>query len=194
MADLNKVVACLEKIKGKNMGQNEDNLLHFLMKDYVIQNEDAKKLIEEALLAKIIKSVIFNGKVAYRIVRADPVNDSLFVQETQESECNNEDDNSNTQIVEDTLVVSDHQGNTGLVSEQNDNIATVLENFRSSLEAIENRFLKIEDHLIGLSSNSATTLNRKDNEMFENFYFDLLKKRISELEKQLSEKNAIIDF
>ena len=60
MADIYKVVECLEKIKGKNMGQNPDNVLHFLMKDYDYQNEDAKNLIEEALVANAIKSVIFN--------------------------------------------------------------------------------------------------------------------------------------
>ena len=34
MADIYKVDECLEKIKGRNMGQNPDNILHFLMKDY----------------------------------------------------------------------------------------------------------------------------------------------------------------
>ena len=59
---------------------------------------------------------------------------------------------------------------------------------------IDNRFLKIEDHLIGLSSKSTTNSNSREHGTCENFYTELLKKRISELEKQLSEKNAIIDF
>ena len=61
---------CLEKIKRKNMGRNPD-VLHFLMKDYDYQNKDAKNLIEEALVANAVKSVMFNGKVAHRIVRTD---------------------------------------------------------------------------------------------------------------------------
>ena len=56
MADIYKVVECLEKIKRKNMGQNPDNVLHFLMKDYHSQNENAENLIEEALVANAIKS------------------------------------------------------------------------------------------------------------------------------------------
>ena len=34
MADIYKIAECLEKIKGKNMGQNPNYVLHFLMKDY----------------------------------------------------------------------------------------------------------------------------------------------------------------
>ena len=59
MSDLNKFVLCLEKIKSKNLGQNPDNLKHFLMKDY--NCEKAIKLIDKAVVANIIKSVIFNG-------------------------------------------------------------------------------------------------------------------------------------
>ena len=85
MSDLNKVVLCLEKIKSKNLGQNPDNLKHFLLKDFNCDCEDAIKLIDEALAANIIKSVIFNGKVAYRIVRVDSVgDDTVLVPETQE--------------------------------------------------------------------------------------------------------------
>ena len=89
------------------MGQNPDNVLHFLMKDYDYQNEDAKNLIEEALVANAIKSVIFNGKVAYRIVRTDSAaDDTLFVPDNQESDCNDAENNKNYQIVEDTQIVS----------------------------------------------------------------------------------------
>ena len=138
MADIYKVVECLEKIKGKNMGQNPD-VLHFLMKDYDYQNEDA-------IVANAMKSVIFNGKVAYRIARTDSAaDDTLFVPDTQESDCNDAENNKNTQIVEDTQIVSEQQGNKDV------NISTIIENFRSSLEVIDNRFLKIEDHLIGLN-------------------------------------------
>ena len=34
MADLNKVILCLQKIKDKNLEQNQDNLKSFLVKDY----------------------------------------------------------------------------------------------------------------------------------------------------------------
>ena len=34
MAGLNKVILCLENIKGKNLGQNPDNLTRVLIKDF----------------------------------------------------------------------------------------------------------------------------------------------------------------
>ena len=52
--------------------------------------------------------------------------------------------------------------------------------------------MKIENHLTGISSSKSTI--DPGNVVNDNFYADMLKKRISELEKQLSEKNAVIDF
>ena len=51
--------------------------------------------------------------------------------------------------------------------------------------------MKIEDHMIGLSKPISTT---NPNTTQYSFYTNLLKNRISELEKQLADKNAIIDF
>ena len=51
-------------------------------------------------------------------------------------------------------------------------------------ESIEKRIMKIEDHLIGLNCTKPTT--RAENISNNNFYTDILKNRISELEKQLS--------
>ena len=63
MVDLNKVILCLENIKGKNLEQNPDNLTRFLIQDFGYKKEDADKLIE-AICANVTKSVIFNGKVS----------------------------------------------------------------------------------------------------------------------------------
>ena len=83
MSDLNKVVLCLEKIKSKNLGQNPDNLKYFFMKDFNYDREKATKLIDEAIVASIIKSVISNGKVPFRIIRADSnADDTVIVPET----------------------------------------------------------------------------------------------------------------
>ena len=91
MPDLNKVVLCLEKKKSKNLEQNPDNLKHFLLKDINCDCEDVIKLIDEALAANIIKSVIFDGKAAYRIVRGDSVgDDTVLVPETLETDGNKE--------------------------------------------------------------------------------------------------------
>ena len=73
----------MEKIKSKNLGQNPDNLKHFLMKDLNYDCKKAMKLSNEAIVANIIKSIIFNGKVAFRIIRADSsTDDTIIVPET----------------------------------------------------------------------------------------------------------------
>ena len=70
------------KIKNKNLGQNTDNLKHFSMKNFNYNCETAIKLIDEAIVANIIKSVIFDCKVAFRIIKADSnANDTIVVSE-----------------------------------------------------------------------------------------------------------------
>ena len=149
MADLNNVILYLENIKGKNLGQNPDNLTRFLIKDFGYKNEDADKLMEEDICANVIKSAIFNGKVSYRMVRTDSVaDDTVLAPDTQEITMkDNHEENSNTTVViEDTQVSSKQQQRNS-----DYDIATFMEEFRFSLDLIEKRFLKIENHLIGLS-------------------------------------------
>ena len=64
MSDLKKVVLWLEKTNSKNLGQNPDNLKYFLMIDFNYNCEKAMKLIGEAIVANIMKSIIFIGKVS----------------------------------------------------------------------------------------------------------------------------------
>ena len=129
MADLNKVILCSENIKGKNLGQNPDNLTRFLIKYFGFEKEDAGKLIEETVCANIIKSVIFNGKVSYRIVRMDSVtDDTVLAPDTQEITIkDNCDENSNTTVaIEDTQVSSEQQQGSS-----DYDVSTFMEKFRS---------------------------------------------------------------
>ena len=149
-------------------------------------------MIEEAICANVIKSVIFNGKVSYRIVRMDSVtDDTVLASDTQEITMkDNHEENSNiTVVTEDTQVsLEQQQRNCDY------DIATFMEKFRSSLDLTETRFLKIEDHLIGLSCSKSTVNSNSRDTSNGNFYTGLLKNRISKLEKQLADKNAIIEF
>ena len=151
------------------------------------------RLIDEAIEANVIKSIIFNGKVAYRILKtASVTDDTIFVPETQENDSNNEH-NTSTIILEESQTSQvesnlEHQRK----DDENININNIIENkIHSYVEVIGKRFTKIEDHLIGLCSSKSTT---NSGNVSNNFCTELLKTRISELEKQLSEKNAIIDF
>ena len=131
MSDLKKVVLCLEKVKSKNLGQNPDNLKHFLLKVFNCDCEDTIKLIDEALAANVTKSVIFNGKVPHRIVRADPIgDDTVLVPETQEIDVNNE--HVSTVSLEESLTFQ--LGSSTLPEHQkrdDDNISTITEDNRS---------------------------------------------------------------
>ena len=140
MPDLNKVVLCLEKITSKNLGQNPGNLKHFLMKDFNYWLWKSYEIDWWSNVANIIKSVIFKGKGAFRIIRAD--SNKTVVPETQE-------DNSHVvqnDVIEDrnccteTGVIEDSQ--TPPDDQQISKILTI----------VEKRFMKIEDHMIGLSN------------------------------------------
>ena len=136
----------MEKLKSKNLGQNPDNLKHFLMKDFNYDCEKATKLIDEAIVANITKSVIFSGKVAFRIIRANSnADDTIIVSETQESTSYvvQNDIIEDRNCCRETGVIEDSQNPPD--DQQISN--TIIENFRSKLEAVEKRFMKIEDHI-----------------------------------------------
>ena len=78
MVDLKKVILCLQKIKGKNLGPNQENLKNFLVKDYEYSPELAENLINEAVQANIVKSIMFNGKISYRIGKTDSVDNATI--------------------------------------------------------------------------------------------------------------------
>ena len=62
MPNFNKVILSLQKIKSKNIGQNQENLVNCLVKDYSFSNAEAAVLIVDDLKVNAIKSVIFNEK------------------------------------------------------------------------------------------------------------------------------------
>ena len=140
MTDLNKVFLRLEKIESKNLEQNPDNLKHFLMKDLNHDCEEAMKLIDGTIVANIIKSLIFNDKVVYRVIKADSnADDTIIVSKTQE-------DNSHVGKNDETGFIKDSE--TPQADQQISNILTITENFCSSLEAIKRKIMKMEDHQI----------------------------------------------
>ena len=64
MSNFNKVILSLQKIKSQNLGQNQENLVHYLVKDYGFSNDEVEILIVDAVKTNAIKSVIFNGKTS----------------------------------------------------------------------------------------------------------------------------------
>ena len=64
MPDLNKNVSCLEKRKRNNFQERLDKLKYFLLKGFHYDCKDVIKLTDGTIAANVIKSAIFNGKVA----------------------------------------------------------------------------------------------------------------------------------
>ena len=62
MSNFNKAISSLQKIKSKNLGQNQENLVHYLVKDYSFSNDEGEILIVDAVKANAIKSVMFSWK------------------------------------------------------------------------------------------------------------------------------------
>ena len=53
MSEFNQVILSLQKIKSKNLGQNQENLVNYLVKDYSFSSDEAEILIVEAVKAKV---------------------------------------------------------------------------------------------------------------------------------------------
>ena len=49
MLNFNKVILSLQKIKIENLGQNQENLMDYLVKDYSFSNDKAEILIVDAV-------------------------------------------------------------------------------------------------------------------------------------------------
>ena len=77
-----------------------------------------------------------------------------------------------------------------------DDVSTIIESKLNDLnETIEKRLHHLEDQIIGLQNlNQSGNVVSNEPVASSGFYVDLLKSRISELEKQLLEKNAVINF
>ena len=105
-------------MKSKNLRQNQDNLKSVLVKDYEYSPELAENVIDEAVQANIVKSIIFNGKISYRIVKTDSVDDAIIsVLDTQVDNSEDERTDANTIFLEE---------NTTNISEKLDENVSVL--------------------------------------------------------------------
>ena len=198
MSNFNKVILYLQKIKSRNLGQKQGNLEHYLVKDYRFSNNEAEILIADVVKANTIKSVIFNGKTSYRIVRTDNVSDAtvlfLDTQEKTPEDVTTED----AIILHETDAITKTRGTDTISNEQEvDDVSAPIERkFTDLSDKLEKWLQNIEDQIIDMQLSNLSGNNVSGKAVTsENFlHVDILKNRILELEKQLSEKNTIIDF
>ena len=174
----------------KNFGQNKDNLINYLSKDYGYSKESANKVIEKAV--KMVRIVLFNRKNSYRIVENGE--NTIVVPETQlnDTQMNGKDatdaisEEGNALTIEETVI-----GTPAHIL--NDEITSALERkFETFSESIESRLLNIEEQIIGARNSHIEKIG--DDNSDNAFCFNLLKNRLSELERRITEKDAIIHF
>ena len=172
--------------------------MNYLVKDYSFSSDEAQILIVEAVKAKVIKSVIYNGKTSYRIVEANCAGDAtVLVPDTQE-------ETSDDIVTRDTIILNEPEvsistkdtATNTLQDIQEVNVSTIIERKLDILNNnIERRLHKIEDQIIGMQLSNLPGSKVNEEVTSENFLcVDILKNRILKLEKQLSMKTNIIDF
>ena len=200
MSNFNKVISSFQKFKGKNLGQNQEKLVHYLVKDCSFSNDEAKILIVDAVKANAIKSVMFNGKTSYRIVKTDNVSDAtVLLSDTQEKtpEVITTEDAIIPNKTDAIATIRDNATNTKSNEQEVDDVWKLIERkFNDLSDKVEKRIQNIEYQIIDMQLSNLLGNNVSGKAVTsENFlHVDILKNRILELEKQLSEKNTIIDF
>ena len=198
MSNFNKVIS-LQKIKSKNLGPNQENLVHYLVKDYSFSNDEADILIVDVVKVNAIKSVIFNGKTSYRIVKTNNVSDATVLFSDNQGKTPEDITTEDAIILDETDAITttrDTATNTISIEQEVDGVSALIERkFIDLSDKVEKRLQNIEDHIIGMQLSNLPGSNVRGKAVTENFlHIDILKNRVLELEKQLSEKNTIIDF
>ena len=200
MSNFNKVILSLLKIKSKNFGQNQENQLHYLVQGYSFSNDEGEILIVDAIKANAIKSVIFNGKTSYRIVKTDNVSDATVLFPDTQEEAPEDITPEDTIIPDEADVITttrDTATNTISNEQEVDDVSALIERkFNDLSDKVEKRLQNIEDQIVDMQLSNLSGNNVSGKAVTsENFlHVDILKNRILELEKQISEKNTIIDF
>ena len=154
MSNFNKVVLSLKNIKSNNLGQNQENLVHYLVKDYGFSNDEAEILIADPVKANAIKSVIFNGKTSYRIVKTDNVSDATVLFSDTQEETPEDITTENAIVLDETDVITttrDTATNTISSGKDVDNVSAPTERKLHDLgDKVEKRLHNIEDQIIGM--------------------------------------------
>ena len=145
MSDIFDVVSCFKKIKTKNLGQNKDNLINYLSKDYGYNKESANKVIEKAVKENVVRIVLFNGKNSYRIVENGE--NTMIVPETQlnDTQLNDVDTRQAISQERNALTIEETVVGTPAHMLNDEIISTLGKKFETFSESIESRLLNIEE-------------------------------------------------
>ena len=122
-----------------------------MVKDYSFSNDEAEILIVD--VANAIKSVIYNGKTCYRIVKTNVSDDTVLFRDTQE-ETPEDITTEDTIILDETDVITTRDTATNTISNEQevDNVLALIEKKFNDLSChkVEKRLHNIEDQMIGM--------------------------------------------
>ena len=138
-------------------------------------------MIERAVEDEAVKIVQFNGKGSYRIIAKD--DPTILAPDTQYAELESSDsilEPECTQIINETAVEN-----------PTPNTEAAKKLFKDFVKSAENGLLAIEDRLIGANLDVKTVENSSEE---KDIYFKILTNRVSELERQILEKDNVINF
>ena len=137
--------------------------------------------MERAVEDEAVKIVQFNGKDSYRIIAKDDT--TIPAPDTQSAELESSDcilETECTQIINETTVEN-----------LTPNTEAVEKLFKDFVKSVEYRLLAIEDRLIGANLDVKSVENSSEE---KDICFKTLTNRVSELERQILEKDNVINF
>ena len=175
------VISWLKKIKKKSLGQNKENLTNYFVKNYGYDKVSATEFVERAVEDEAVKIVQFNGKDSYRMITKDDT--TILAPDTQSTELESSDcilETECRQII-----------NESAVENPTTNTEAVEKLFKDFVKSVENRLLAIEDRLIGANLDVRSVENSSEE---KDICFKILTNQVSELERQILEKDNVINF
>ena len=171
-----------------------------MVKEYSFIHAEAETLMDQAVQSNVVRSMLFNGKTSYRIVKSDSFDDATILLPDTQVDTEEDDIAANTIIhnkTADNLSTTETSTKTTGDKHEVDDITTFIERkFNDLSQIMEKRLHKLEDEIIGLQnlSLSGNVTTNKPVISDSDLCTDLFKNCIVELENQLSEKNAIINY
>ena len=152
-----------------------------------IAKESANQVVEKVLKGNMVIIVLLNGKNSYRIF--ENREKTIIVPETELNDTDAAEaisEEGNVLTIEETVV-----GTPAYILDD-EIISTLERKFETFSESIESRLLNIEEQMIGSKDSHIEKIGDDDSD--NAFCFNLLKNHLSELERQIIEKDAIIRF
>ena len=152
-----------------------------------IAKESANQVVEKVLKGNMVIIVLLNGKNSYRIF--ENREKTIIVPETELNDTDAAEaisEEGNVLTIEETVV-----GTPAYILDD-EIISTLERKFETFSESIESRLLNIEEQIIGSKDSHIEKIGDDDSD--NAFCFNLLKNHLSELERQIIEKDAIIRF